>query len=83
MALVAVTSYVAPEDDCFDAQIKTWFSMDSYATRVNSSGRSREDKRAPEQLEKTPKPVDGRHKVGLRRAEDNAPIQKNYFLEHS
>ena len=39
VAQVAATSHVAAEDDCLGAQIKTWFSMDSYATRVNISER--------------------------------------------
>ena len=65
------------------AQIKTWFSSESYATRVNVSGRSREDKRALEQLQKTTKLVVGRYEVGLLWVEDNATIQNNYFSAHS
>ena len=48
--------------------------MESNATRINVSGRSKEDKRDPEQPEKTTKPVDGRYEVGLFWAEDNATI---------
>ena len=79
---ISATGHVAAEDDGLGAQIKTWFSMESYATRVNVSGRSREDKRALEQLEKTTKLVDGRYKFGLLCVEDNATIQNNYFLAH-
>ena len=61
----------------------SWFSMESYATQVNVSGRSREDKRALEQLEKTTRLVDGRYEVGLPWAEDKATIENNYFLAHS
>ena len=57
--------------------------MESYATRVNVSGRSGEDKRALEQLEKTRKLVDGRYEVGLPWVEDNATIQNKYFSAHS
>ena len=60
VAQLAATRQVAAEDDGLGGQIKTWFSMESYATRVIVSGRSREDKRAVEQLEKTTKIVDGR-----------------------
>ena len=57
--------------------------MESYATRVYVSGRSREYERAPEQLEKTTKLVDGRYEVGLPWVEDNATIRNNYFSAHS
>ena len=57
--------------------------MQSYAIRVNVSGRSREVKRDLEQLKKTTKLVDGRYEVGLLCVEDNASIQNNYFLAHS
>ena len=65
------------------AQIKTWLSMESYATQVNVSGRSRENKKALEQLAKTIKLVDGRYEVGLPRVEDNATIQNIFFRAHS
>ena len=41
---LAATSHVAVEDDGLGAQIKTWFSMELYATRVKVSGRSRQKK---------------------------------------
>ena len=65
VAQVAAICHVATEDIGLGAQIKTWFNMESNATQVNVSGRSREDKRALEQLEKTTKLVDGRYEVGL------------------
>ena len=77
VAQLAPTSHAAAEDDGLGAKIKTWFSMESYATRVNVSRRSREVKRALEQLEKTTKLVDGRYEVGLPWVEDNATIQNN------
>ena len=57
--------------------------MESYATRVNVSGPSNDDKRALEQLEKTTIFVDGRYEVGLPWAEENATIQNDFFLTHS
>ena len=80
---VAELSHVAAEDDGLGAQMKTWISMESYATRVNVSARSREDRRALEQLRKTTKLIDGRYEVGLPWAEDNATIQINSFSAHS
>ena len=65
------------------ANLKSWFSMESYATRVNVSGQSKEDKRALAQFQQTTKFVDGRYEVGLPRAEDNPAIGSNYFSAHS
>ena len=49
--VASATSHLASEDRELRAQLKSWFSMESYATRVNVSGRSKEDKRALAQLE--------------------------------
>ena len=76
---VAATCHVAAEHDGLGAQIKTWLSMESYATRVNVSGRSKDDKSALEQLAKTTKLVDGWYEVGLHWTEENATIRNNYF----
>ena len=57
--------------------------METYAKQVNVSGRSREDKKVLEQLEKITKLADGRYEVGLRKAEENATLQNNYFSAHS
>ena len=83
VAQVAATCHVAAEEDGLGAQIKTLFSMGSYATGVNVSARSKGDKRAHEQLEKTTKLLDGRYEVWLSWAEENPTIQNNYFSEHS
>ena len=83
VAQVAATCRVAADDDGQGAQIRTWFSMESYAIPVNVSGRSREVKRDLEQLKKTKKLVNGRYEVGLLCVEDNALIQNNYSLAHS
>ena len=82
VAQLAATSHVAADDDGLGAQDKTWFSMASYATRVNVSGRSREDKRALEQLEKTTRLVVAGYEVGLPWVEDKATIRNNYFSAH-
>ena len=75
MAQVAATSRVAAENDGLGAQIKTWFSMESYATRVKVGGHSREDKKALEQLEKRRKMVDRHSEVGLLWSEENATFK--------
>ena len=41
VAQVAATSHVAAQYDRLRAQIKSWFNMESYATRANVSGRSK------------------------------------------
>ena len=82
-AEVAVTTHVEADDDGLGAQIKTWFSMESFATQVNVSGRSREDKRALGQIKNATKLVDGPYEVGLLWVENNAMIHSNYFSAHS
>ena len=52
---VAATFHVAAENDELGVKIKTWFSMESCATRVNVNGRLKDDKKALEQIEKTTK----------------------------
>ena len=59
LAQLAATSHVAAEDDGLGAQMETWFSMETCASRVNVNGRSREDKRALAHLEKTTNQLDG------------------------
>ena len=81
--VASATSHLASEDSELSVQLKSWFSMESYATRVNVSGRSKDDKRALAQLEQTTKLVDGRYEVGLPWAEDNPKIENNYFSAHS
>ena len=83
VAELAATCHVAAEDDGLGAKIKTWFSMESYATRVTDSGRSKDNKRALEQLQKTTTLVDGQYEVGLPWAKENATIQNNNFSAHS
>ena len=79
---VVATCHVATKDDRLGAQIET-YNVESYATRVNVTGGSREDKSALEQIKKTTKLGDGRYEVGLPWAEDNATIRINYFSAHS
>ena len=74
----AAKSHVAAENDGLGAQ-KNWFSMESYATRVNVSGRRRKDEWAPDQLAETTKLLDGHHELGLLWAENKATIRNKYF----
>ena len=79
---VVATSCLAT-DDGLSSQLKSWFNRESYATRLNVSGRSKEDKKALEQLQKTTKLVDGNYQVGLPWADDQPSIQNNHFSAHS
>ena len=55
----------ASEDDALAEQIKTWWDIDSYASRCDVSGRSKEDEKALQMLEQTTKFDGERYKVGL------------------
>ena len=77
VAQTSATSSGTTEDDKIGAHLKTWFSMESKAMPLNVSGRSRENVRAPEQLAKTTRLVQGRYKVGLSWAENIAIFQNN------
>ena len=58
VAQVAATSQLMAEVHGMSAQLKTWYSMEAYATQMYVSGRSKEDKGALEQAEKTAEKVD-------------------------
>ena len=81
--LASATSHLASEDGELSAQLKSWFSMESNATKVNVSGQSNEDKRALAQLEQTTKLVDGRYEVGLPWADDNPKTENKYYSARS
>ena len=66
MEPVATKNHVAADDDDgFCAHIKTRSGMESYATRMNISRRSKEEKRALEQLKKTAKLFDDRSELWI------------------
>ena len=55
----------ASEDDLLAEQIKTWWNIESYASRCDVSGRSIDDEKAWQMLEQTAKLDGERYKVGL------------------
>ena len=55
----------ASEDDVLAEQIKTWWDIESYASRCDVSWRSKDDAKALQMLEQTTKFDGGRYEVGL------------------
>ena len=55
----------ASEDDVLAEQIKTWWDIESYASRCDVSGTSKDDEKALQMLEQTTKFDDERFEVGL------------------
>ena len=70
------------DDDQLSDQVKLWWSMESYSSTFSVSGRSHEDKKALEILEKTIRLIEGRYEVGLLWA-DNKVIPKNYVSAYT
>ena len=66
----------ASEDDALAEQLKTWWDIESYASRCDVSGRSKEDEKALQMLEQTTKFDDERYEVGLLRKR-NGPFLPN------
>ena len=55
----------ASEDDALGEQIKTWWDIESYASRCDVSGRSKEDEKTLQMIEQTTKFDGERYEVGL------------------
>ena len=55
----------ASEDDVLAEQIKTWWDIESYASRCDVSGRFKDDEKALQVLEQTTKFDGERYEVGL------------------
>ena len=70
------------DDDQLSDQVKLWWSMESYSSTFSVSGRSHEDKKALEILEKTTRLIEGRYEVGLLWA-DNKVIPNNYVFAYT
>ena len=62
---MTVSCVTASEDDALAEQIKTWWDRESYASRCNVFGRSKEDEKALQMLEQTTKFDGERYEVGL------------------
>ena len=68
----------ASEDDALAEQIKTWWDIESYASRCDVSGRSKEDEKALQMLEQTTKFDGERYEVGLLWKRNDPFLPNNY-----
>ena len=77
-AKLATESLVAAEVDPLADQVKTWWSMESYASNCSASGRSKEDDKALEMLKATTKFDGERYEVGLLWKNAKPHLPNNY-----
>ena len=77
-AKLATESLVAAEVDPLADRVKSWWSMESYASNCSVSGRSKEDERALEMLKATTKFDGKRYEVGLLWKNAKPPLPNNY-----
>ena len=68
----------ASEDDALAEQIKTWWDIESYASRCDVSGKSKEDENALQMLKQTTKFDDERYDVGLLWKRNDPFLPNNY-----
>ena len=68
----------ASEDDALAEQIKTWWDIESYASRCDVSGRSKDDKKALLMLEQTTKFDGERYEVGFLWKRNDPFLPNNY-----
>ena len=68
----------ASEDDALAEQIKTWWDIESYASRCDVFGRSKEDEKALQMLEQTTKFDGERYEVGLLWKRKDPFLPNNY-----
>ena len=77
-AKLATESLVAAEVDPLADQVKSWCSMESYASNCSVSGRSKEDERALEMLKAITKFDGERYEVGLLWKNAKLHLPNNY-----
>ena len=77
-AKLVTESLVAAEVDPLADQVKSWWSMESYASNCSVSGRSKEDERALEMLKATTNFDGERHEVGLLWKNAKPHLPNNY-----
>ena len=77
-AKLATESLVAAEVDPLADQVKSWWSMESYASNCNASGRSKEDDKALETLKATTNFDGERYEVGLLWKNAKPHLPNNY-----
>ena len=77
-AKLATESLVPAEVDPLADQVKTWWSMESYASNCSASGRSKEDDKALEMLKAITKFDGERYEVGLLWKNAKPHLPNNY-----
>ena len=77
-AKLATESLVAAEVDPLADQVKSWWSMESYASNCSVSGRSNEDDKALKMLKVTTKFDGERYEVGLLWKNSKPHLPNNY-----
>ena len=77
-AKLTTESLVAVEVDPLADQVKTWWSMESYASNCSVSGRSKEDEPGLEMLKATTKFDGERYEVGLLWKKAKPHLPNNY-----
>ena len=77
-AKLATESLVAAEVDPLGDQVKTWWSMESYASNCSASGRSKEEYKALELFKATTRFDGERYEVGLIWKNAKPHLPKNY-----
>ena len=75
---MTVSCVTASEDDALAEQIKTWWGIESYASRGDVSGRSKEDEKALQMLEQNTKFDGERYEVGLLWKRKDPFLPNNY-----
>ena len=75
---ITASCSLAYEDDALAEQIKTWSDIESYASRCDVSGRSKEDEKTLEMLERTTKFDGERYEVGLLWKRNDPFLPNNY-----
>ena len=76
---MAATCAMASEDDALAEQIETWWDIESYASRCDVSGRSKEDEKALKISGKTTRFGGERYEVGLLWKRNDPVLSNNYF----
>ena len=76
---MAASCVTTSEDDALAEQIKTWWDIESYASRCHVSGRSKEDEKSLQMLEQNTKFDGERYEVGLLWKRNDPFLPNNYF----
>ena len=79
---LSVSCNLSIASDPLSEQMKKWWDMETYSSVCNVTGKSKEEKRALSILEKTTNHNGDRYEVGLRWAEDEPSLPKDYLYAY-